>query len=87
VPDAADAAALLTILRRGYRSPCGAPRCPRTATVIVRKAESSGRFLLQIELCGAHGALIVARERARELAIIDWPTEGARTVNPPRQGG
>ncbi|HXQ22298.1 MAG TPA: hypothetical protein VN812_11540 [Candidatus Acidoferrales bacterium] len=65
------AAALLTIHRCGYRSPCRAPRCSRTATVILRKAESNGRFLRQIELCDGHGDVAVARERARGLAIVD----------------
>lgn len=64
-------AALLTIHRCGYRSPCRAPHFPRTATVILRKAESNGRFLRQIKLCDAHGDVVVERERARGLAIVD----------------
>jgi len=65
------AAALLTIHLCGYRSPCRALHCSRMATVILRKAESNGRFLRQIELCNAHGDVIVTRERVRGLAVID----------------
>jgi len=39
------AATLLTIHLCGYRSPCRAPHCSHTVTVIVRKAERNGRFL------------------------------------------
>jgi hypothetical protein len=66
-----DTATSLMILSCGYRSPCGAPHCPRPATLILRKAESSGRFLRQIELCDQHGAVIVDRERAAGLEIVD----------------
>ena len=65
------AAALLTIHLCGYRSPCRARHCSRTAAVVLAKAESNGRFLRQIELCDAHGDVVVARERAHGLAIAD----------------
>jgi hypothetical protein len=65
------AATSLTILSCGYQASCSATRCVRRATLILRKAEGSGRFLRQIAVCDEHGAAIAQRERASGLEILD----------------
>jgi hypothetical protein len=56
----------------GYVCPCRAPRCTQTrATIVLRKIDSAGRPVRQIELCYRHAQVVIARERARGLEIQD----------------
>ena len=69
-PDFNPEPAGVQVYRCAYFSPCRAPKCrPLRATVILRKLDAAGRPLRQIELCDAHGDLVIARERARGLDI------------------
>ena len=59
------------IYRCEYVSQCKAPRCPERATLVAEKVDNAGRHVRQIELCDRHAQIVIARERARGLEILD----------------
>jgi hypothetical protein len=59
------------IYRCGYISPCKARGCLKHATQVAEKVDNAGRHVRQIELCGSHAQVVIARERARGLEIFD----------------
>lgn len=59
------------IFRCGYVSQCKARDCPMRATLIAEKVDGAGRHCRQVELCGPHCEVVIARERARGLEICD----------------
>ena len=59
------------IWRCGYVSKCKARRCLSRATVVAEKVDGAGRDVRQIELCDRHVCIVITRERARGLEILD----------------
>jgi hypothetical protein len=71
-PDFDPAPTAVQIGRCGYLCPCRAARCVVSrATIVLRKIDAAGRPVRQIELCGRHAQIVVARERGRGLEIQD----------------
>jgi hypothetical protein len=54
---------------------CASSRAPRCATgratIVLRKLDAAGRPVRQIELCDRHAEMVIARERACGLEILD----------------
>lgn len=55
----------------GYVSRCRKPRCHERATLVAEKVDGAGRHVRQIELCERHAEVVIARERARGLEVLD----------------
>jgi hypothetical protein len=71
-PDFNPEATAIQIGRCGYLCPCRAPRCARErATIVLRKLDAAGRPVRQIELRDRHDDVVIARERARGMEILD----------------
>ncbi len=71
-PDFNPEPASVSVYRCAYVSPCRATRCrPLRATVILRKLDAAGRPIRQIELCDAHAAVVLKRERENGLDVHD----------------
>jgi hypothetical protein len=71
-PDFNPEATAVQIGRCGYPCSCRAPRRPGArATVVLRKVDAAGRPVRQIELGNRHAEVVIAREQARGLEILD----------------
>lgn len=70
-PDFNPAAVAVRIHCIGYMSKCKACGCRTRASIVAEKVDGAGRHVHQVELSDRHAHVVVERERARGLEILD----------------